>query len=179
MIALTLESGYDAVTIRDITERAEVGYATFFRHYRDKDALLYDVLSALITEVKGLIQAGSVADPVHEGQLIFEHVAANSRLYRLLLSGEGTQRIIARVRADSAAEVLARLQAATQGADGAEPAVPLDVAANQVAAGIMALINWWLGADMPYTPARMGELYAQLVIRPILSLIADSADSLQ
>jgi AcrR family transcriptional regulator len=32
LIALTLEKGYDAVTIRDITERADIGYATFFRH---------------------------------------------------------------------------------------------------------------------------------------------------
>src|SRR5205809_797707 len=34
LIALTLEKGYEAVTIRDITKRADVGYATFFRHYR-------------------------------------------------------------------------------------------------------------------------------------------------
>ena len=32
LIALTLEKGYEAVTIRDITQRADVAYATFFRH---------------------------------------------------------------------------------------------------------------------------------------------------
>src|SRR5689334_4808121 len=40
LVALTLEKNYDAVTIREITDRAEIGYATFFRHYPDKDALL-------------------------------------------------------------------------------------------------------------------------------------------
>ena len=30
LIALSLEKGYEAVTIRDLTERADVGYATFF-----------------------------------------------------------------------------------------------------------------------------------------------------
>ncbi len=40
LIALTLEKGYEVVTIRDITEWADVGYATFFRHYYSKDALL-------------------------------------------------------------------------------------------------------------------------------------------
>ncbi len=32
MIALTLERGYAAITIRDLAERAGIGYATFFRH---------------------------------------------------------------------------------------------------------------------------------------------------
>ena len=40
LISLTLEKGYDAVSIRDITERADVAYATFFRHHEDKEALL-------------------------------------------------------------------------------------------------------------------------------------------
>src|SRR5437879_11312519 len=35
LIELTLEKGYEAITIRDITDKAEVGYATFFRHYHD------------------------------------------------------------------------------------------------------------------------------------------------
>ena len=30
LIELTLEKGFDDVTIRDITERADVGYTTFF-----------------------------------------------------------------------------------------------------------------------------------------------------
>ena len=36
LISLSLEKGYEAVTIRDITDRAGVGYATFFRHIRRK-----------------------------------------------------------------------------------------------------------------------------------------------
>src|SRR5258708_24160624 len=51
LIALTLEKGYEAVTIRDITERADIGYATFFRHYHDKDALLREVLDVVLSEL--------------------------------------------------------------------------------------------------------------------------------
>ena len=44
LISLTLEKNYDNVTVRDLAERADIGYATFFRHFTDKDALLADVL---------------------------------------------------------------------------------------------------------------------------------------
>ncbi|HEY7418111.1 MAG TPA: TetR/AcrR family transcriptional regulator, partial [Ktedonobacteraceae bacterium] len=55
LIALTLEKGYEAVTIRDITERADIGYATFFRHYHDKDELLRGVLDVVLTELTDLL----------------------------------------------------------------------------------------------------------------------------
>jgi AcrR family transcriptional regulator len=60
VIALTLEKGYDAITIRDITDWADVGYATFFRHYKDKEALLHDVLDVVLTELMDLLPATAV-----------------------------------------------------------------------------------------------------------------------
>ena len=47
LVALTLERGCDALTVRELTERAEVGYATFFRHFSSKEALLGLCLRAL------------------------------------------------------------------------------------------------------------------------------------
>ncbi|HEX2906841.1 MAG TPA: TetR family transcriptional regulator, partial [Phototrophicaceae bacterium] len=40
LIELTVEKGFAAVTVRDITERAMVNRSTFYRHYLDKYELL-------------------------------------------------------------------------------------------------------------------------------------------
>ena len=42
----TIEKGFAALTVRDITERAMVNRSTFYRHYLDK----YDLLEQYINE---------------------------------------------------------------------------------------------------------------------------------
>src|SRR5436305_881654 len=86
LIALTLEKGYESVTIRDLTERADVGYATFFRHYHDKDELLQDVLDVVLEELTTLLSpAGPGADPKAVGVVLFRYVQEQSEVVRVLL----------------------------------------------------------------------------------------------
>lgn len=40
LIELIMEKGYDAVTIQDIIDRANVGRSTFYSHYESKEQLL-------------------------------------------------------------------------------------------------------------------------------------------
>lgn len=40
LTSLILEKGYDAVTVEDITDRADLGRTTFYLHYKDKEELL-------------------------------------------------------------------------------------------------------------------------------------------
>ena len=47
MVDLAAESSLDTITVRAIAARAGIGYATFFRHYADKEALLADVADTL------------------------------------------------------------------------------------------------------------------------------------
>src|SRR5881398_2626795 len=95
LIALTLEKGYEAVTIRDITERADVGYATFFRHYHDKDELLKDVLDVVLTEIIDLLGSTQpAADPTTIGVLLFRYVQQSEVVRVLLMSHALLQRSI-------------------------------------------------------------------------------------
>jgi len=160
LIALTLEQGYEAVSIRDITERAGIGYATFFRHYRDKEALLGDVLEAILEELITLVQPESAADPRVTGRLIFAHAQQHSALYRVLLASQGSSDLLWRVHEIGVQGVLDTYR------ERPDSAVPSEIAANHIIASFLALIDWWLYHDMPYPPERMGEIYAALIIEP-------------
>ena len=55
MISLALEIGYEAITIKTLTKHAQIGYATFFRHFKSKDDLLLHVLQSGLDEMLDLL----------------------------------------------------------------------------------------------------------------------------
>lgn len=161
LIELTLERGYDAVTIRDITERADVGYATFFRHYADKEALLQDVLHVFVEELTEKVSnSGNGKDIEEEGRVIFEYIYQHSALCRLLLASKGTSAIL---KAVEQAGHMGKRQS-NQLVPNAK--VPIEIALNHWLVATIALIDWWLQHEMPYTPAQMGEIYRDLIVLP-------------
>ena len=161
MIALTLEKGYEAMTIRDITDRADIGYATFFRHYPDKDALLQDVLDVILEELIHLLQPSlSDDDPEALGTLIFRYVQAHSEVCRVLLSSRGKTTLMQRIID------IATRSAMEQRTPSPTSRVPAEIVAYHLVSSAIALIQWWLDHDMPYSPARMGGIYADLIVRP-------------
>lgn len=51
--ALIREKGFDAVTVQDVTDKAEINRATFYAHFPDKYALLdHTIRKAFMTEVE-------------------------------------------------------------------------------------------------------------------------------
>ena len=44
LIDSTLENGYAQLTVRDITQRADISYSTFFRHFKSIEELTVYVL---------------------------------------------------------------------------------------------------------------------------------------
>jgi AcrR family transcriptional regulator len=165
MAELIMQRGYDSITIRDLAAEAGVGYATFFRHYPDKDALLLDLLQRSIHDLTRLLPPGPDADPAEEGRVIFAHAAQHDQLYRILLRGEGTLALLEQVQAAAVAEVLDRF------AGQREPAIPLEILAHHLVASIIALIGWWLQRGQPYPPERIGQIYAELIMQPFMALV--------
>ena len=53
LLALIAAKPYDAITVEDITELADVARATFYAHYRDKAALLLEVSQEVVEELRG------------------------------------------------------------------------------------------------------------------------------
>lgn len=164
MADLIVQRGYDSITIRDLAAAAGVGYATFFRHYPTKDALLLDLLQRSILDLARLLPPGVGADPAEEGRVIFAHAAQHDQLYHILLRGEGTLALLAEVQAAAVAEVMGRF------AGQREPAIPLEILAHHLVASIIALIGWWLQRGQPYPPQHMGQIYAEMIMRPFAAL---------
>jgi AcrR family transcriptional regulator len=165
LIDLTLEKGYEAVTIRDITQHADIAYTTFFRHYPDKDALLQDVLEVVLADLIELLQPHMPTDdPAEVGTLLFQYVGDHSEVSRVLLSTRGSRTLVHQMVTEGSQRVL------SEHSPRFGSAVPADVAANHLVASSVALVQWWLEHDMPYTAAQMGIMYRDLIYKPTVAV---------
>src|SRR5258708_30086247 len=92
---LILKKGYEAITIKDICDAANVGRSTFYAHYKNKDDLMRSGLEPLR---KLLVdrQRDALATPgdVKERSFgfstaMFEHARDHKNHYRALVGGRG------------------------------------------------------------------------------------------
>lgn len=77
---LFAERGYESTTIEDITEHAGVGRATFFRHYRGKDDVIFPDHDRLLEQVSARLassnQATALAAVSDAVRLVLMHYVA-------------------------------------------------------------------------------------------------------
>jgi AcrR family transcriptional regulator len=166
LISLTLEKGYDEVTIREITDRADVGYTTFFRHYPDKEALLADVLNLMKEEFQVVLTPDLiVSEPEKMGTLLFEYVSKNQDLCRVLLDSTNTMALLRPVQ-EMGLQEAERMFGPT-----ADRQIMVDLAVDHLMTSLVMMIRWWLDHGMPYAPEKMGEIVAEIIIRPVIKAV--------
>src|SRR5207249_5570671 len=102
LIALIEERGFDALTIGEITERAMVSRAAFYRNYQDK----YDLVEQVFEEaMSALLKAVGDLGQEHPPEVwvkFFEHIAEYEGLYRALLGRKGSPWFVRKMRASLA-----------------------------------------------------------------------------
>ena len=151
--ATIVEKGYEAATVQDIIDRANVGRSTFYAHFADKQTLLSSSLEDLRAYLADRQERALVAPggPDTRGLgfslPMLEHAGAHLPLYEAILGRESGAFVMQRVHrtiADLAGRDLEAL-----GFTGAPEQRGL--AARFIAGAFMAVLTWWLeqGATRP------------------------------
>jgi AcrR family transcriptional regulator len=161
LIALIQEKRYEAITVQDICDRANVGRSTFYAHYPDKDALLssnfQEVMQSLGSELQ--LREGQLVFPVAP---LFQHVKEHHHLYTALAWGGGFNVLLRAGQHQWHTQIQAHL--VTLLTDARKPAIPFEVITMYLAGVLQTLLLWWLQRKMPYSPERMDEMFQQLVM---------------
>jgi AcrR family transcriptional regulator len=168
LMALILKKGYDAVTIEDITSFADLGRTTFYLHYKDKEELLIESIDAISDELKAQIgiTAGEADDfkplgPLAAIELVFRHAGENALLYRVILSGGAAQKALDRLQEIISDAAQMFFERRMQGRAPA-PQFPQGVILHYFSSSLLGLVNWWLGAGLPYPPEVMAQSFVSL-----------------
>jgi AcrR family transcriptional regulator len=184
LLQLITEKGFDAVSVEEITEKANLGRATFYLHYRDKEDLLLEefreiasnrvqVLSEIPLAIwksnPDRLESADGLTPVMPLLLVFEHAAQNADLYRILFKGQSSERIAGQLRAIIIQSINAIIQSRKQ--NEASPAnldIPVELLAAYFSGALMSSINWWLEQDTHLPPQEMARMFQQLFFHGVL-----------
>src|SRR3954465_7532816 len=82
LIALIEERGFDALTIGELTERALVSRAAFYRNYQDKYDLVAQIFEEAMSSLLAAVEDLGRDHPADIWVAFFEHIAEYERLYR-------------------------------------------------------------------------------------------------
>jgi AcrR family transcriptional regulator len=160
MLELLFEKHYDVITVQDILDRAGIGRSTFYTHFFDKE----DVLTSIAEQMLDLFsqqlsqrQGKGAIIPVLE---LFEHVQQHEQYFRAMLRGHTAE--VFWEAAQTAFSKTVEQALSTVYAENASPAISRDVIAQYLTGSILALLKWWLKAEMPYSPEDMEQMVQQL-----------------
>lgn len=171
LLALLEEKSFDQLTIREITARAGTGYATFFRHYPTKEALLADVASAEIADLLArtipiLYETNSYKSTL----ALCAHVSEHALLWSALLNGGAA----ALVRD----EFIRQARGLVDGAVSQNNWLPSDLGVIHGTGSTFDILAWWLAQDGE-TPAPIqssedvANILHRLVIAPLIGDIVE------
>lgn len=162
LLSLLEEKTFEQITVREITSRAGIGYATFFRHYPDKESLLNDLaarqISQLLTMTFPILYT---VDSRASAQALCAYVWENRKLWTVVLTGgaAGTLKD----------EFVRQAQRLAAGAPQVNSDIPSDLKVVVPIAGVLEILAWWLKQPDPPTVKRMAELVDELIIAPSAS----------
>lgn len=150
------------ITTRDITDRARVGYATFYRHYASKEALLNDVASDQVNQlVRMTLPIMDNRDSLGACTTLCAYVSEHRSVWKSLLLGGAASTI--REELLNASRVSAETRSRT------ESWLPTDLGVVLVASSIVELLSWWLSQPEPLPVPQVGKILDKVVIAPTIA----------
>jgi AcrR family transcriptional regulator len=178
LLELIVEKGYEAVTVQEIADRADLNRATFYLHFDGKEDLLVAGLEERFDELVATMNQVAAGEPVWENPahdlLLFRHVAENAAVYKALIGDRGLGWVMHRVIGYIAREVEREL--AQDVSLGMGVNAPLPVIAHFTAGALFGLISWWLANDLPYSPEEMARIADRLCVHGVIGVLDKEAE---
>ena len=182
LLELTKEKEYDDISVEEITERANVGRATFYLHYTDKEDLLLQYFGEMADDMVQLISQLPFSEwlpaskelkghtnedePLLPLVMVFQHMYEYADFYRVLLESENSSRIVERIRRISSDNIVKFAQTKLQN----DPIpvlyeVPIEFLASFFSGALLSIVVWWLEEDMKHSPEDVARMFRRLFFR--------------
>jgi AcrR family transcriptional regulator len=168
LMSLIVEKGYEAVTVQDILDRADVGRSTFYAHYRDKEELLlsgFEHLRALFEQQQQALVTARHSGSGPDFNMIlelFRHTGQHQKLYKAIAGKQSGEMILKYLHKYLYDMLIVPHKALVK--NKKHPPVPPEIMTNWIVSSLLSLMIWWLENDMPYSAEEMDEMFRRLTM---------------
>jgi AcrR family transcriptional regulator len=160
MLDLVLERGFDAITIQEITDRADLGRGTFYFHFDSKEDALWSIVEDRIrmTEQEVIERYEGVLPekPEFFGYVnIFQHIELNKDVYKVIVGSMGSQEVANRAKQYMVEETIRDID---NFGIYHEIGQPPEITAQIVVGIIVSLAYWWIETSNAYSAKDLASI---------------------
>ncbi|MFD1953463.1 TetR/AcrR family transcriptional regulator [Paenibacillus thailandensis] len=168
------DMGFEALTVRDITEKADINRSTFYLHYRDKYDLLekceeeiYARMELATSQVKAM--TSNELKEFFSGNEPFPFIAnligyfqQNAYFMKTMLGPKGDPSFQMKIKEIIAKNITENVLSKTS--KGESP-VPTDIFIAYMSSALLGVIQNWLNAGMKQTPRELASILFQMMVQ--------------
>ncbi len=170
LTTLMLQKDFKDITVREISELADVNRGTFYTHYRDTTDLLTQLENTFLERLQEINVTVKRQDWEGATYVYLEEVltlcSENADLYRALVCNSGNlnfqERFVSTLRNQYLRTFLAH-------ACRTEDRIK-DMYCVYIVQGMLAIVSMWLDTGMKETPSQMAQIGGDFIMRGVKGL---------
>jgi len=168
LFSLIQEKEFEALSVQEIVDRANVGRVTFYRHFDNKEDLLisgFDGLRASLKErQREALARGTTVDErlFAFSRELFVQANEHRDVFRAVVGGQsGTviQHLLHKLLIEMLREDVKAMRST-----GSANSVPTEALVQFIAGSLFGLLMWWLEGKMPLPVEEVNSLFRRLAI---------------
>ena len=167
LLSLIKEKEFEAISVQEIIDRANVGRATFYAHYDNKEDLLESGFDGLLTTLRERQREARSHEGTIEERLfafshhLLTHADEHRDIFPAMVSNRGGAFIQHLLR-----NLLVKVirEDVREAAKGTARPVPEEAIVQFIAGGLFGLMMWWLGGKKRLSVIEVETLFRKLAV---------------
>ncbi len=164
LVDLMERKNYDAITVQELLDQADVGRSTFYNHFYDKDDLLFKSLSDMFDH----LYSDAPDDHLFPSHAIFQHIEQHQALYKNLARSQRFEAVLKTVQTTLINQINQRLADYKH----TNPVMQAMIA-PYLAGSFISILRWWLDQALTYSVSDIDAAFQQLAVNHVGQLIGE------
>lgn len=170
-IQLVAEKGFEALTIKDITEKARINRGTFYAHYEDKYDCMASYEAQFMEGVVSIVKRHCplpesihlINDPLPIAIEIFQHLYQHKEVLKVLLSPKGDPYLQDKLKQSMWKQLFEKTTVPLF--NPSQMLVSAEYFASYISGAHLSVIQTWLNNGCKETPEEMASILSKLTAK--------------